>query len=255
MLYIYSYANDCASMRAVANELKATVIAHTNSKFVGRMDKLVLNWGSSDLPREVRKCRVLNTERSVMDTVDKLRAFQTFKRDTSVVPWTTSPVIAQKWANDGQTVYCRTRTKGKDGEGLVVIPGAPRGGRIVDAKLYTRGIQAEKEYRVTVVDGHVVGYQRKVPLDYHPNPNPLVKTTAGGYGFKYVILNIPDAVTTYAIKAVKELGLNFGGVDIIWDGRQAYVLEVNTAPQLTPQLVRNFTNKIKELYLNEAREP
>jgi glutathione synthase/RimK-type ligase-like ATP-grasp enzyme len=251
-MFIYSYDQHSESARALAGALGARQIRTERSEFKGKHDKVVINWGSSDLPREVRKCTVINKERNVMMALNKLTAFQILE---GTVPWTTNRDEAQGWADQGKVV-ARTRLKGADGAGLIVVD---HRGRVPEAKLYTKFIQAEKEYRITccrAVVGNpnvdrwfVIGRQRKIPLDDVPRNRltPDVKTTAGGYGFKWVTLNIPREVEEVASRAVQLLGLDFGGVDVIWNGTRAYVLEVNTAPHLTPIMVTRMSEAIRNL--------
>jgi glutathione synthase/RimK-type ligase-like ATP-grasp enzyme len=255
-MFIYSYDQHSESARALAGALGARQIRTERSEFKGKHDKVVINWGSSDLPREVRKCKVINKERNVMMALNKLTCFDILEKavpDFIIVPWTTDRTIAQGWAEHGKVV-ARTRLKGADGAGLIMVD---HRGRVPEAKLYTKFIQAEKEYRITVCRGDgvqqpeymVVGRQRKIPLDDVPRNRltPDVKTTAGGYGFKWVTLNIPGAVEDVSKAAVEALGLDFGGVDVIWDGAQAHVLEVNTAPHLTPIMVTRMSEALRGL--------
>jgi hypothetical protein len=57
---IYSYSNGSESARKLADELGINLISHNNSVFVGAPEKVVINWGSANLPEEVLKCKVLN---------------------------------------------------------------------------------------------------------------------------------------------------------------------------------------------------
>lgn len=250
--YIYMYNNASENGKAVKNALGLKAIRHENSTFKGKDSTYVLNWGSSDLPREVRKCKVINTERAVMLSIDKLTAFTYLKKDAvSTVPWTVSKAEAQAWLSiPGNKVYARTKVKGYDGAGLTVCK---HGDPLPAAPLYTKGVNAVSEYRITRARNRLIGAQRKVRVDNPPNGvyNDDVKTTAGGYGFKYVTRNIPEAVLQQAKYAIEALELDFGGVDIIWDGEKAYVLEVNTAPVLTPRLLESFVTWIKETFNND----
>lgn len=252
---MYSYDAASESGIALARALDILMIRHENSRFKGSPQKIVLNWGCSDLPREVRKCTVINDEKSVMIAINKLWALQRMsEHDVSTVPWTDDIEQAHRWLAEGSRVVVRSRLKGYDGAGLSIVnPGQ----ELPVARLYTKFIRAEKEYRITCFRSDredavgVIGRQRKVVLDNAVNINHDVKTTGGGYGFKWVTLNIPQQVEDCACAAIKALGLDFGGVDVIWDGRQAYVLEVNTAPHLTPVMVTRMREAITRSYGNQ----
>ena len=82
-------------------------------------------------------------------------------------------------------------------------------------------------------------------------PDNDVHTSTNGYGFKWVTRGIPEEVEDAARDAVTNLYLDFGGVDVLWDGTSAYVLEVNTAPELTPLSCKALADRIMETYAPE----
>jgi len=252
-MYIYLYDPHSESGIALAKALGLKIIKHTNSTFKG-FGKKVLNWGCSDLPLQVRRATVYNQEHSVDWAINKIKAFTRMtEAGVRTIPWTTDIAVARQWLTEGARVIGRTRVKGKDGEGLrECVDDLSLDG----CKLYTKFIRAEKEYRINIVrvsngvdgDDYYDACQRKVPLDgFVGHVNPDIKTSSNGYGFKFVTRNIPTDVLLQASNAIDALGLDFGGVDVIWDGTQAYVLEVNTAPQFTPRVIETLTPAFKEL--------
>ena len=251
--FMYSYNNNSESGIKLKNALGIRLISHNNSLFKGDNKTLVFNWGCSDLPREVRKCEVINNENAVALAVNKLRALEAMvDSDVNCVPFTTNrQVVIDALRNRNEVVYCRTHLTGHDGAGIVVVR---NGDMVPEAKLYTFKVHSENEYRITVCNGRVVCRQRKVRLDTRPATgyNDEIKTTGGGYGFKWVTRGIPPAVEEEALKAIDALELHYGGVDVIWEGRSAFVLEVNTAPQLTDLACQALANALIEDYgLNE----
>ncbi|MNY81884.1 hypothetical protein D3C86_2236870 [compost metagenome] len=50
--------------------------------------------------------------------------------------------------------------------------------------------------------------------------------------------------------AVNALGLDFGAADVIWNDhrKQAFVLEVNTAPGLTGTTLEKYAKALKEIF-------
>lgn len=254
---IYSYDFYSESARRLATLLKVPVIRHEKSTFKGNPNKRILNWGSSDLPREVRKCNILNRERAVWGAIRKdwaLTILQTHRIPT--VPWTEDRDVAIGWLAEGARVFGRKRLTGKDGEGLVevFINDEITG----DIKLFTKFVPSIREYRVTGINHYrdefheyvMLGasFQRKVPLDdFTGIVNPDIKTSGNGYGFKWVVRDIPREVERIAGDALRVLELDFGGVDVLWDGRQAWVLEVNTAPELTPNAAQRLAQTLEGL--------
>lgn len=73
--FIYPYKPGSESCKALAGELGLKRIAHTNSRFKGDKDTLVINWGASKVSEEVSKCTILNTPQAVKQASDKLLAF------------------------------------------------------------------------------------------------------------------------------------------------------------------------------------
>lgn len=252
MMYLYDPNSE--SGLALARALGVQTIRHTGSTFKG-FGKKVLNWGSSDLPLQVRRAEVFNKEHCVDWAINKIKAFTRMTEfGVRTVPWTTDVREAREWLDDGVRFFGRTRVKGKDGEGLEECRDDLS---LEGCKLFTKFIQAEKEYRINVVRiwneefqewSYHHACQRKVPLDgFVGHVNPDIKTSGNGYGFKFVTQNIPGPVLQQAYWAINALGLDFGGVDVVWDGTQAYVLEVNTAPQFTPRVIETLLPAFKEL--------
>lgn len=97
---------------------------------------------------------------------------------------------------------------------------------------YSEYIDKEKEFRVYVAHGKVLGVTEK------PKPEDeeqLAWNQAINHD-KWILLkwaNYPLEVVKEACKAVKALGLDFGGVDVMLKDGKAYVLESNTAPTLS----------------------
>lgn len=75
-MIIYPYKPASESSKALAEALGIKRISHRNSKFKGNADKLVINWGASELPEEILKCTVLNTSKAVSIAANKLKFFE-----------------------------------------------------------------------------------------------------------------------------------------------------------------------------------
>lgn len=77
--FLFPYKPFSESGKALSEALGIKRISHRNSKFKGNADKVVINWGSSVLPEEVAKCRVINTAEAVSIASDKLKTFEAVK--------------------------------------------------------------------------------------------------------------------------------------------------------------------------------
>lgn len=105
-------------------------------------------------------------------------------------------------------------------------------------------IQKTKEYRVMFCSGRVIGVIEKVPRDVNEVSWGCVDT--GNY--KYVEwTEWPLSVTRRAMEAVSLSKLDFGAVDVICGPtglsgpNRPYVLEINSAPWLSPYFTKIFT--------------
>lgn len=243
---IYSYDNHSKTMLAIKEKLgDVKVINHENSKFVGDITKTVLNWGCSDLPRQVRACKVINPENAVRLACNKLYTMRSLSVNHKIrLPkWTEDVEEACKWKGK---IYCRTKLTGHDGEGVEIRASHD----LIYAKLYTEQIGPPEEifeYRINVFRDDCIARQKKVRRRDHVGKyNPEIKTTNGGYGFD-VVDKVPLGIIPMAIEATKTLGLDYAGVDVVYYNNTPYILEVNTAPQFTPFVVNKFVQELKEI--------
>ena len=99
-------------------------------------------------------------------------------------------------------------------------------------------IDAPREYRVHIFKGKSIRISEKDHTEFH------VYTTIRPTG------NV-NHVRDVAKRAVKALGLDFGAVDILANDKQAWALEVNTAPGIGGSMPRVYATKFKEWFEEE----
>jgi glutathione synthase/RimK-type ligase-like ATP-grasp enzyme len=77
----------------------------------------------------------------------------------------------------------------------------------------------------------------------------MVRNTANGFVFQRNGIVPPAGIRDLAISAVASLQLDFGAVDIIYNGAQdkCFVLEVNTAPGLEGSTIIKYKDALLEL--------
>lgn len=97
-------------------------------------------------------------------------------------------------------------------------------------------VEKVAEYRVYIMEGRVVKVDNKIPAD----PKAVAWNTHGGGKFENVKWEDWVPLAGEAIKVALEVdnntSLDFGGYDVMVDGAgRAYLLEVNTAPSVTPR--------------------
>ena len=242
-MLLYSYKFGSRSGKVLAESLGAKRIKHENSRLVGRASKTVINWGSSSLPREVMRCRVLNLPEKVSLAANKKTFFEFLESsDVTLPPFTSDKAVAQAWIDDGKTVVERHKLTGNSGEGLVICE---PDGELGDAPLYTMYINKRNEYRVHVAFGEIVDTQRKArSRDVSDDDvNWKVRNMANGFIFaRNEGHDVPQCVLDEGLASVMALGLDFGAVDIVYNenDNKAYVLEINTAPGLSGTTLEKY---------------
>lgn len=265
-MYIYSYKMGSRSASALSDAIDARIIKHDRSRFRGAAGKTVVNWGASELPEEVRKCRVLNPAAKVAVAANKLSTFRSLTAaGVSIPQFTTSRDEAINWIEQGRTVVARRVLTGHSGAGIEILQ---KGLDFVDAPLYTRYIPKTAEYRVHVMKDRagrhqVIDVQRKVKdperdvtdwkVRSHGNGFIFIRNDDRGRSYKDVCEAQVRNQALTAMGALGQdfggLGLDFGGVDVIFNSKSAtaYVLEVNCACGLEGQSVEIYANGLRGL--------
>lgn len=251
---VYPYKQGSKSAKALANALGGKVLKHVGSKYRPRLGDVVINWGAS-APPAYAPATTLNADVRVAQC--KLATFDTLQAAGVRTPphWTVKGGGDQTFP-----VVCRTKLRGHSGDGIVIANNADE---LVEAPLYTKYIKKKDEYRVHVIRGDAFFVQRKARKLDHEQPNWLVRNLEGGFVFTEVekkdpvLLEInpnpfacPDDVINQALAAIAALGLDFGGVDVIWNEKEgkAYVLEVNTACGLEERTADRYRQAIVDLF-------
>lgn len=240
--YLYPYKMGSAGAKALAEALGIKRIRREKSKFRGRADKTVINWGNGSLPDQVEACNVINKPEAVNKAGNKLLAFQALKENENVnIPdFTEDADVATEWLADG-IVVARTVLRGHSGNGIVLCE---QDDDLVDAPLYVKYVKKTQEYRVHVVQGKVIDQQRKARKKdvEDEDVNWKIRNHDNGFIFMREGVDLPEVALEQASLAIDALGLDFGAVDLIYNEKQDkyYVLEVNTAPGLTGTTLDNY---------------
>lgn len=237
--------NIARAINDMDNDHRSIRLARAASTFTGRRDDLVINWGRGSgneyLMARVGTGRVLNKTANVALATNKLKSFQAME-GVSTVEWTADAEVAQEWFDADLTVYARTKLQGHSGEGIVVccnqelgdIGGIETANHLVDAPLYTKGFNTQRrEFRIHVMAGIPTYVQQKKrrenwrEIEAYSN---VVRNFHTGWIYATADIHPNQKALEEAVKAVEALGLDFGAVDVITRGENAWILEVNTAP-------------------------
>lgn len=198
-LKIWAYNPGSRGARLLADMLDCKIIKHEGSKFKGSKDVTVINWGSSKVSDEVKKCKILNNPRAIAEVQDKKSLLVKLKPYFDVPVFTTDELEAQGWIEAGAHV-------------------------IREDNVYMWDVRPTHFFRL-----HDSG----------------VQTFCQFLGNQVEIAKATKQMVKQRVKEVKQfLNLDFCSVDIGWveDTHQAYILKVNTAPELTPELASFYAN-------------
>lgn len=218
-------------------------IKHDSSKFKGRENKTIINWGASVLPLEINKCFILNKPEEVMIAQNKLSLFQLLsKYETINIPkFTTDINVAKEWLEDKKIVVARELLRASAGRGIKIVEDEKE---LKYAPLYTQYIRKNEEYRVHIVAGKVIDVQKKgIKLDYPKEDiNWKVRTHDNGFIYMRKDLEYPKDIIKQSLLAFNKTDLDFGAIDVIYNDNQskAYVLEINTAPGLEGTTIQKY---------------
>jgi hypothetical protein len=245
---VIPYKQASRSARELSRAIGGKCIRLNNSRYRPRQSDLLINWGNSSYPHT--EGTMLNEPYSVSLASNKLSTVMRLQDEgVKTVDWTRDPMEVYCWLNEGHTVYARTTLQGHSGSGIEVLTG---GVVIPGAKLYTKAITGKRrEWRIHVCNGKVILIQKKKRRSgYNDNDDYSNDIRNVHTGWIYSVNDTeecPDSVISSAIDSVLALGLDFGGVDIISQRDDHWVLEVNTAVGLSGESTLNaYVEALKE---------
>jgi hypothetical protein len=235
-----------------------------NSEWRSRSGDLIINWGcSSSRHTTTPGIKFLNHPNFVHTKQSKLRQYSSFHAaGVPTLEYTRDPIVAYGWVHDDkEKVYCRVKDSGFGGRGIEVInpevevPIDPDD--MPNAAVYTKEFNALREYRVHVFP-NAQGVPVVIDVTQKRRRNGQQKSDVRSWGNGYVFCHdkvkpLPESAKQACINAVKALGLDFGGVDILVkkDGTCA-VLEVNSAPGIEGTTLDRYAEAINA-YANSVR--
>ena len=252
-LKVFPYKMGSASGRALAQSVGALRV-RPDGAYRPRRTHTIINWGNSGFPNwwpqvQLAGARILNYPDRVAVATNKLHALHALHGHGVPVPeFTTRLDEAQAWidTDDGVKVVERHKLSGHSGEGIII---REFGDNITPAPLYTKYMKKADEYRVHVFNGEVIDVQQKRKRRDVEEADYQVRNHQNGWVYCREGINPPTLLEATAIQAIEALGLDFGGVDIIYNRLhdQLTVLEVNTACGLEGTTLEKYSDAIKEM--------
>ena len=250
IIYPYKMNSDSAQL---LKQAVGGLCVYPDGKYQPKEGDVIINWGCSKEPIWAEKAKVLglpvlNHWQGIAKSVSKIRSLYHFEKNgVPHPPWTLLEEEARDWVvEEGRTVFARHRIKGHLGEGITVIQKAED---FVPCRLYTTFVPGMREFRIHVFKKLVISIQEKRKKN-GVEANPFIRAEANGYVFCLKDVPCTPNMEEAAIKAVSALGLDFGGVDLLWepDMDMVWVLEVNSAPGIVSNYgLEQYATQIKHL--------
>ena len=234
---IYPFSLTCEGAVALRDYLREqgqkAILVKRDGVFEPKEGDFIIGWGYSKAPVWEAKAgqawKWINKYHNIHHAVNKLAAFDILgNTDIPIPKYTKVHQLASSWSNNGDTVLARGLISSNQGKGITIVP---PGGELPDAKFYSRVVPSTAEFRVYSLDGKTVDVLEKRRANGSQDPG-IVRTEANGWVFCRQNVSLPPQCAILARQALHALGLQFGGVDVLWNKntQKATVLEVNTAP-------------------------
>ena len=242
---VVPYIKGSASAKILASKLTEIT---SERVLVGRPSKKCINilWGNSNY--EIDSIQSVD---GISIAQNKLLTFLWLSKSKVSIPnFTTNKSLAEDLVKVGIKLLARQKLNSSQGRGIVVCDKLP----IVDAPLYVKYIDKDKEFRVHVFNGEVLDLQEKRrrshARDENGNkPNGIIRNLENNWVFCRNNIVEPDGIRELAIEAIKDIGLLFGAIDIIYNSttKELFLLEVNTAPGLCDSTAIKYAKAFSEL--------
>lgn len=194
----------------------------------------------------------LNPGLAVDKAADKRLAFAAFQAaNVPCIKWTTDKAVAKQWFDDGHTVVARTKVRASCGHGIVICRSnhPEANAELVEAPLYTRYKNKDREVRVHVFRGKVIAVaekKRRRGVAYRGLKDKLVQAHENGWVFCTEAVEVPQFAKQVALDGCTALGLDFGAADVIIRKGKAYMIEFNTAPAAVGRTLTAYVQAFEE---------
>lgn len=246
-IFVYTGNRPSKTAALLARGLGGKRIKTKGSRYHYREGDTILNYGAGVCYIPGVK-RFVNNPSCVRVASNKLEAFKVMREAGVCVPdFTTSVKEALEWESP---FIGRKLLQGSGGKDAVYLPSDSDELEVDEFKLFTRYIKKAVEYRIHVMWGEVLDTQQKRKRNGVEDADFKIRNHDRGWVFCRHHVDEPhDSVYSVSIEAVRALGLDFGAVDVVYNQhyREAYVLEVNTAPGLEATTLDNYINRLKEM--------
>lgn len=241
-LVILPYKMSSKSSKALARHFDVKRV-YPNRHYRPRNGDVVLNWGycgvAPVLEAYNRHFTVINQPIACDRASDKIATLRCLKQaNVPHVDFFLNKEAAIQSVEEGNMIYCRTLTRGREGQGIVLATNVDE---VVDARLYIKYFKNDMEFRIHVFMGNIIDMVQKKKMSKErmaefglteADLSQHVRNMKKGWSFCRKDVVVPDIVKEVSIEATKALGLDFAAVDIAYNSEtnECKVLELNTAP-------------------------
>jgi len=190
----------------------------------------IIRWGNRIEAETDKTTIVYNKSEAIAKATNKKLSRELFIAGKVRTPLL---VIPQTVKNEQFPIIARPSTHAK-GKNFVILKNGAEFGTHFTANeksgwYYSEYINKEREFRVHCAHGKILAVMEKtrggdkIAWNRAVTGEPFTRLTQDAY---------PFSVCFQALKAVRTLGLDFAGVDVMLLGKEGIVLEVNTSPTL-----------------------
>jgi hypothetical protein len=193
-------------------------------------DRKVIRWGNRIEAPTSKATIVYNKAESIANATDKKLSRELFIKGKVRTPKLVTPTNVN---NEDFPIIARPSRHAK-GKNFLVFRALQEfvehwNTNEANGWYYSAFIDKEREFRVHCAHGKVLAIMEKarggdkIAWNRAVTGEPFTKIQQKDFIY---------SVCFQALKAIKTLGLDFGGVDVLLLGKEAFVLEVNTSPTL-----------------------
>jgi len=239
----YPTAIDLAYAIEARTGIYTIVLNKKHSKYIPKVTDFTINYGNGMDGVHFLPNFFANSIEAIATCSNKLKAFNAMKQAGVNIPEYTTEVFTKAlgWLEKGKIVLARTKLSGNSGQGIIIMQGPEQ---LIEAPLYVLYKKKRKEFRVHVFKNEVIDItEKRKKVGFNGTPNQYIRSHKLGWVFCRENIVEPPDLRSEAIKAIKSVGLLFGGVDVIWNEKEnkCYVLEVNSAPGLEESSFKAYT--------------
>jgi len=223
----------------------------------------LINYGVAHETPFIESCRgrgmkIVNDPLKTQHASDKVECLRLLSAaGIPTLEWTTTIQEATGWAMHGDRVFCRTLTRAKKGNGIVI---SRQAAEVVMAPLYTKEYKKTHEHRVHVakINGEyqIIDFVQKKRCERLAKDgvvNDDIRNKQRGWYFSHENRLMSKHIKKACLDATKVLDLDYCAIDVlsIWQDKKfisCAVCEVNTAPGMTaPATLKAYIDAFKAM--------